>query len=282
MQIQNAERTPNNVDKVTRYGWTMQDKPGVLMDIRKDLLNVDLSYQRPLNVAKVQQIASNWSWISFGALVVAEREGVYFVCDGWHRASAAMRRSDVSLLPCVVFQTFDKTAEAKAFVDVNTGRKAVTALAKYRASVVAKDPTALWLQSAVQAIGLEFTANSSKPSDIRAVAWCMGIAADPKNRAALQAVLEVVAALSRAANLHVNDRLLHGLWYINRNCDGGLTNKRLLKRLHEVGARKLLDAAYRAAAYYAGGGAKVWASGMLEELNKKLHKKFSFNNDSEE
>jgi hypothetical protein len=288
MITQSAERTSKNVDKVSRYGWTMQDKSGRLMLLPKLDLKVDPSYQRvnrdggALHEDKVLEIARNWSWISFGALTVAEREGVYFVCDGWHRVNAALRRSDVHMLPCIVFKTFDKTEEAKAFVDVNTGRKAVTALAKYRASVVSGDPTALWLESIAQELGLEFSANSNKPSHVRAVAWCMGIAADEKNRSDLISVLTVAADLSRSANIPVHDRILNGLWYISRNCEGGLSDKRLLKRLQEVGARRLLDAAAEAAAYFAAGGAKVWARGMLKELNKRLHNKFRFKDGSEE
>lgn len=38
---------------------------------------------------------------------------------------------------------------------------------------------------------------------------------------------------------------------------------------------KDIRTANRAAAYYASGGGKVWAQGMLAELNKGLHKKLT-------
>jgi hypothetical protein len=73
----------------------------------------------------------------------------------------------------------------------------------------------------------------------------------------------------------VAERLLEGLWILHARCGEGLADKRLTKRLREKGARALLDGANRAAAYYASGGGKVWAQGMLSELNKGLHRKFT-------
>lgn len=282
MQLHNAERTHNNVDKVTRYGWSMQNKPGKLMHLPKGVLKMDPSYQRVFTSQKVLEIARDWSWISFGALTVADREGVYFVCDGWHRVNAALRRSDVDTLPCIVFKTTDAKEEAKAFVDVNSCRQPVSALAKHNANVVAGDETATFLQDLTDSIGLEFSKRTSKPSHIKAVHWCSNIASDRANRPDLKLVLGVAADLCKEAGTPIMDRLLQGLWYLNRNCEGGLSNKRLLKRIHEVGAKRLLESANRASAYYAAGGAKVWATGMLEEVNKKLHNRFSFKQSAED
>lgn len=63
---------------------------------------------------------------------------------------------------------------------------------------------------------------------------------------------------------------------MNSNIDGGLNDRRLSKRLMEIGAQRLLDGATRAAAFYARGGPKVFADGMLQEINKGLHGKFQF------
>ena len=48
------------------------------------------------------------------------------------------------------------------------------------------------------------------------------------------------------------------------------------------GARALLDAANRASAYYASGGSKIWAQGMLGELNKGLQERRRFTMDGME
>jgi hypothetical protein len=92
-------------DKVARYGWTVTDEPGVLRMLHKDHLLVPAEYQRDANEDKVRKIASEWSWLSFGAVIVGHRGGKYYTIDGQHRVLAAKRRSDVGEVPCVVFKT---------------------------------------------------------------------------------------------------------------------------------------------------------------------------------
>jgi len=71
--------------KVDRYGWTIKDQPGFMKEINKSLLNVDMQYQRHANKSKVLTISSEWSWIACGVVVVAFRDGKYWVMDGQHR-----------------------------------------------------------------------------------------------------------------------------------------------------------------------------------------------------
>ena len=77
------------------------------------------------------------------------------------------------------------------------------------------------------------------------------------------------------AGVAVGEKLLDGVWYIHRHVAGGLSDARLSRRLRDIGPRRLTESAIRAAAYYARGGAKVFASGMIEEINKNLRSKFT-------
>ena len=43
---------------------------------------------------------------------------------------------------------------------------------------------------------------------------------------------------------------------------------RMLRKLEKLGYKGMLDASQRAAAFYAKGGPKVWALGVMQELNK--------------
>lgn len=265
--------TAKGVDKTIRYGWVTKDAPGELKMLHKDVLQIHPAYQRDALLDKVRSITAEWSWLSLGALVVGERGGEYWVIDGQHRALAAKRRSDITLLPCVVFQTQDVKSEARGFLDLNTGRKPVTAVSKQKAMVAAGDEVAAFVQQQCDALGIEIATSGQKSGQLKCVAWCQRRAAEDKD--AFRLVLAIAAELSKQDQMHVPERVLEGLWILNAKCGEGLSDKRLTKRLREKGARVLLDAANRAAAYYASGGGKVWAQGMLAELNKGLQRKFT-------
>lgn len=265
--------TAKGVDKTARYGWVTKDEPGALQMLHKDVLQIHPAYQRDVLPEKVKAITAAWSWLSLGALVVGKRGGEFWVIDGQHRTLAAKRRSDITHLPCVVFETADVKTEARGFLGLNTGRKPVTAVAKQKAMVAAGDEVAAFVQQQCVVLGLEIKPSAHTAGQLKCVAWCTRRAAEDK--AVFSTVLALAADLSRQDNMPVNERVLEGLWILNAKCGEGLADKRLTKRLREKGARLLLDAANRASAYYASGGGKVWAQGMLGELNKGLHRKFT-------
>ncbi len=265
--------TAKGVDKTSRYGWVTKDEPGELRMLHKDTLQVHPAYQRDLLTEKVKAITAAWSWLSLGALVVGERGGEYWVIDGQHRAMAAKRRSDITHLPCVVFKTTDVRSEARGFLDLNTGRKPVTIIAKQKAMVAAGDEVAAYVQQQCDTLGLEIKARPSTVGQLKCVGWCLRRAAEDKDT--FRKVLAFAAELSSQDNTWVNERLLDGLWVLNAKCGDGLADKRLANRLREKGARSLTEAAGRAAAFYTKGGPKVWALGMLTELNKGLQRKFA-------
>jgi len=267
-------------DKIKRYGWTVQDAPGEMRLLHKDLLQIDSAYQRDLVAQKVSEISAAWSWVALGALVVGERDGEFWVIDGQHRAAAAKRRSDITHLPCVVFKTSDVKQEARGFLTIQTMRKAVTALAKQKAMVTAGDEVAAFVQQTIDGLGLQMKSNASAVGSLKCVAWCLRRAADDKQT--FTKVLGIGAGLFAQDNMPIAERVLEGLWILNARCGDGLADPRLVKRLREKGGRALLDAANRAAAYYAAGGSKVWALGMLGEINKGLQERRRFTMDGVE
>lgn len=268
-----STHTPNGVEKTTRYGWTMVDEPGEFRMVHKDRLQIHPAYQRDLQVNKVKEITANWSWIGLGVLVVCERGGELWVADGQHRAVAAKRRSDINELPCMIFKTPDVKTEARAFLTVNTGRKPVTAISKQKALVAAGVAIAIYVQQTCDVLGLEIRSTARTAGTINCIAWCAKRAKDSLET--FDAVLEIGAELSTKDDMPVAEKLLEGLWYLNARCGDGLKDKRLVKRLREKGGRLLLDAATRAAAYTAAAGGKIWAEGMLAEINKGLQRKFT-------
>jgi hypothetical protein len=107
----------------------------------KDLL-VPTEYQRDVEVNHVARLAREWDNTSVGVLIGSKRKnGKIYVVDGLQRKSAKMEQGDVDyVFTVLVHDDLTIVAEAKLFVDTNTGRKNVAAFYKYRAGVQAEDP----------------------------------------------------------------------------------------------------------------------------------------------
>ena len=88
----------------------------------------------------------------------------------------------------------------------------------------------------------------------------------------LRATLGIIMGIP--GDFSVGEKLLSGISYLLRNIEGGMTAK-LETRIRNVGAERLIAGASRAATFYVRGGAKVFAIGMLEELNKNLQHKYT-------
>lgn len=270
----NMETTHKGVDKIAFYKWAQPEAEGEFRRINKRLLNINREvYQRDGYKTKVLELASNWSWIACGVLIVASRNGVLWIVDGQHRKLAADRRSDIQELPCMVFHVDEVREEARAFLSANTNRRPVSALDKFRASLAAGDEVARKVQDALDAAGLRLATASKEARDFKSVAMAQKIAATDYD--GLIAVLQLCGELATAESAPVHARLLSGLYYIHSRIDGGVENPRLRKRIKQVGASALVAAANKAAAYYGQSGSKVCADGMMQAINHGLHGKFS-------
>jgi hypothetical protein len=261
----------NGIDKTKRYGWVTKDEPGALKMLHKDALQIHPAYQRDAILFKVKEITANWSWVGCGAIVVGERGGEFWVIDGQHRVLAAKRRSDITTLPCVVFQTEGVRQEAVAFLDLNTGRKPVSSLGKFKAMIAAGDEKACIVHKTLESLGITAKASAGRQGELKSVAWAVKRAGE--NPEKFELVMRTAAELSH--DMPIAEKLLDGLWYINDRLPGGIGEKRFADRVRSIGARKLIDAANKASAYFVRGGAGIWATGMMDEINKGLRNKFS-------
>ena len=103
--------------------------------ISKDVIDVDVSYQRGEDMARAEKIARTFSWSKFGAVVLVPREdGRYAIIDGQHRMLAAKLHPLVDNLPAVIMPAVKGTAaEATSFIGLNAERKAVSGLELFHA-----------------------------------------------------------------------------------------------------------------------------------------------------
>lgn len=256
--------------KIEKYGWTLKDVQGEMALLHKHKLNVHTDYQRHAIESKIQSIASSWSWIACGAIIIAHRDGEYWVIDGQHRVVAANKRADITYLPCVIFQTESVEQEARGFLDANTGRKPVSSIDKFKALLAANDEIAIYVDSVFKEFGIIPKPTAMKPKEIKSVAWALDRAKN--NRLAFKKVIKIASELCEHCT--ITEVLLDGLYYLDVYHKISLNDKRLLERIKKIGASRLVDAAKRASAYYTAGGAKIWADGMLTEINKGLRDKY--------
>lgn len=276
-----SHETPLGVDKVKRYGWKVIDKPGRQVELHKDSLLFAHEYQREVSDQKIAAITGAWSWMSAGVIIVALRDGKYWAVDGQHRVLAARRRKDITTLPCLLFETEDVRSEARGFYNLNTQRKGVAAVAKHRALVVAEDELAVYVTELCARLGIEIRGKTTRPKQTKCVALLTKFASEDKP--ALYETLVVAEAISTAGGVPIGERLIHGLWYIERNLEGGgLNNKRFRERLLKKDIGTLNAAIGRAAAFYAAGGAKIYAQGIVQEVNRGLVHKFALDDVAEE
>lgn len=268
-----SEKTHTGISKVKRYGWKIEDEPGQLMYLDKLTLRIHQSYQRDAILSKILEFSSEWSWVGAGVITVGYRDGTYWVIDGQHRVEAAKRRDDIRALPCIVFNTQDIKQEARAFLIKNGRRKPVTALGKYKAMIVSGDKTAGFVSGVFEEIGIKVKKTPTKPGEIKSISWAIKKAKDDPEH-----FITVINMANKLSNdIPISIRLLEGLWYINKNTEEGLKNKRLIDRIEKIGARKLIEAAAKAGSYFGKGGEKTYAIGMMDEINKGLRNKFLMN-----
>lgn len=192
---------------------------------------------------------------------------------------AAMRRSDVTELPCLVFEIEDIRDEAQGFLNLNTNRKSMTSVDRLRAAVVAGHEHAIQFDALCKRLGLTLTPNGQAKGQMKSADW--GMRRMKEDPATTTIVMELASGISATDQVSVQERLLEGLWHIHKNCEVDLIDARLRQRIKLRGAKSLIDAANNAAAYYSRGGGRVWASGMMNSINKGLRTRFKMRGDED-
>jgi len=258
------------ITKVEKFGWTVKDEPGLFMMVNKHEINIHPAYQRHLVNSKVLEIAKAWSWLACGVIIIGERGNEFWAIDGQHRVAAAKKRNDINELPCLIFSTESVEQEARGFLDVNTGRKPVSGIDKFKASIATGDENAKFVSTLLSEVGITVKAVAQGRRELKSIAWAINKAAD--NRVAFEVVIRLVSELCEECP--VSEWLLDGLLYLHIN-GLDLTDKKNRERIVKIGAFRLVESAKRASAYFSRGGAKVWGNAMLDEFNKGLRTKIS-------
>lgn len=267
--LQINETGTNGGDKSHMYGWQIVDAKGEMMWIDKRRLAVDPEYQRDVQDAdmKVKRIAASWSWAACGVIIVARRDGLFFVVDGQHRVRAAMKLSAVQTLPCIVFESEGVGDEAKAFLRANKDRKPMTAMQSFKAMNVSVDPNAEFVNAMLDRAGMKVGNNGVKGA-IQCVGALLGVAKLGHDRC--QTVFDAAVAVCGSQALHSD--IIKGFDYIYGRTDAATVVK-AAKKLQTIGREDVLKSIAAAKAYRLAGGVIPCGEGILNAYNHRMRHK---------
>lgn len=280
-QLKLAETTPDGQLKSQRYKWReINPCSGELKWINKELLHVDSIYQRTdqVSAGKVAELAANFNWIAFGVLLIAQRrDESLWIYDGMHRWFAALKRSEVTQLPCIVFKFDSIASEARAFESVNQNRKVIPALSVHKARMAYGEELTVFTVNTLAEFGMKFTSTAAKFGDVKCVSACIDLA--KKNKETFRLVVSLAADLCKADDMELQKILIEGLFFIHHRIEG-LLDATLVERIRNVGAVSLCAGIHREEIRVNMRGDEVSAQGIINEINKLGRKKFTLKADN--
>jgi len=275
-KVKHSDEIQNYISKVERYKWSVQDEPGEFMYIDKTALVVDHSYQRNINPIKTKAIASDWSWTACGAILVAKRTQGLYVIDGQHRVMAARKRTDIIQLPCLVFPSLGVTEEAKSFLTVQMMRKSVSAYEKFNALLVVEDTSALLVKRICEDFGITIVKASKTAKTVTCISVLLKWANTRPDM--LERVWPIIVASCEGNP--IKETIVEGVLYIESQLaknNASIVGTVWADRVVKIGSENLHNSAIAAAQAFKRGGARVWAMGMTQLINKGLQNRLNFN-----
>lgn len=233
-------------------------------------LMIDHTYQRnSLSQRNVDQIVKNYSVGSFGALNVAERNGIfYYVVDGQHRLAAA-KKLGLTVVPCAVWVSTGVEQEAAEFERCNSARKSVDYYTKYRAMVVAKDPAYLLCEKILAKHGLHIAQSCSANCIAFPSTAMTTLKSDPN-------LFELCLVLQRlmVGDINLGEQIHKGLFYaLNRINPEQWPSVDLCRKVYELGGRTAIMHEIRRLHLESGSRAEsgwMYGKAVVNVLNKSI------------
>jgi uncharacterized protein DUF6551 len=250
---------------------TLQNKPGVFLDIPKIDLQVDPRYQRPLKKPIITRIADNWHWVACGTLQVSVRKDGYFLVDGQHRWEAAKLVSSIVTLPCMGYELKDIKEEATAFLEANSERTMPSAFSRFNALVVVGDQSAIIAKELIDFSGRRLYQQTG-PGTISCISEIMRNARADAD--VLRRIWPLMTELSEGT--HFSGTLLKGMFSLERRLDGhSLTETPIKAKLKSIGSDGLTVSIKNVALLQGSLNEKTAAEGILRALNHGARNRLS-------
>jgi hypothetical protein len=261
-------------DKAKQHHWEdIEDIPYDLCRIKKTLLWIDHDTQRAdISRENINAIAATWNWVYAGVLIVCRRGDKFMVIEGQHRLMAAMKRREITELPCIVFRFKDVAQEARAFLAINTRRKAVSAIDKHRIGGRGGDDEILRANAVLQRAGVS-VAKDPKGSDQTKAIVAVKNAIKSSGEDAVVSVLTILRQVEWSSG--IPSTTIRVLCYLRKNLEGGI-DARFVSRLIAMGGDQIQAAENKGAALGGSHGERVRSIGLIEAVNKGLQNRYCF------
>lgn len=222
------------VTKNERYKWPEVERTEIVM-VDKNLIKIDESYQRGLAKARAQDIARDFNWALFGAVIVSKRpDGTLWCIDGQHRLTAAKMREEIINIPCHIKEYEGTAEEAEFFVSANRMRKPIRAIDAYRAAVVAGDRDAVEIRRILGSFGYRVSSAVSQ-----GCTKCVSLLMKMIKADASMALKTIEFCCSSANGEHLNNAFVAGSFYLAKVLPEALSEESS-KRLRNMGMGDVL------------------------------------------
>jgi len=232
-------------------------------------------YQREApSKKKIEFMAENWNWVLYEPIKVSQIKGggKGRVVDGGNRLRAAWLNGSMKTLPCDV-HVFDSVQdEAKAFLGLQQGRTRIKSYENHRASLCAKDSSAILLDKIVKDAGYEVRNGRTGDFVFDAVSTLTKLITSDKDIASK--AFDVCAEIAGGGRIY--NHVLNGVFEVEYRGQNQLNRTILtdqnIEKLKKEGMINLVREINKVKAIVGTGssgfGRKIPAKGILNVLNK--------------
>jgi hypothetical protein len=254
-------------DLIEMHNWAPVGYPARFAWVHKNELEVDTSYQRSVNVLKATDIAREFDWELFSVLIISFRNGKYFVTDGQHRLTAAKKRPEIELVPCLVFESTGPKDEAVVYIGANTRKSQIRGYDLFKAKVVSLDSVALGVTELLSANG-----RKPGPSPSSKTVACLQLMCSLYTRNAddLKTMFPLICDLCASASIPDSlVRALMGTQAKARAAGHDLTQSPFRERLLNASGEVLSAEINREKQIVGEGGCRTETRAIIKWLNKQ-------------
>lgn len=197
----------------------IDDQPSPMLQwVDIALMVIDDRYQRPINAGgqrTIRAIAANFRWSCFTPVLLAPVEGGRFaVIDGQHRLHAAALCGLKSVPAMVV--PIAATDQARAFIQVNTARTAMSQFNKFKAGIAAGEAWALQADKAVSDAGCALMRFSpATKSRTAGQILCVGLIRELVTKGRARAITTTLTAIRAIDHGGPSGVALYSDWILN-------------------------------------------------------------------
>jgi len=232
-------------------------------------LFADPTYQRDLDITRVERMSTEYDRTLLGVLEVSARaDGRYAIIDGQHRWAVVQRISGTEEhLACQVHTGLTQEDEARLFLEIDTGRRNLTWWDRWRARRGKGDPSVLAIDEVLKRHQLQVNP-APEDGNIRATKALETIVDDLGDLQLLDSVLIVLTSAFGRTFDAFDGGIMQGVALVLSHYDADeLDTDRLVVQLRDIPPRQLRARAIALREAHRGTVPRLCAAVIVERYN---------------